>query len=143
LFYLIKKIKYALMADEKAALVAASKRGAIGAKENRMKKIFKLILWPFRIILTIILILLISAIGLSAILAGVLEKIIRRYKRFVVGILIIFRDEILEKNKESIGTINEKVKPSETIIAVLKNVKTGEKKVIRERWYHKILELLR
>jgi len=39
--------------------------------------------------------------------------------------------------------IKEKVQSKETIIAVLKNVKTSEKKVIRERWYHKFLRILR
>lgn len=39
--------------------------------------------------------------------------------------------------------INEKVKMKEEVIAVLRNVKTGKKKVIRERWYHRFLRILR
>lgn len=108
-----------------------------------MKKILKPILWLLKFILFIIVFLLISVMGISAILAGILEKIIRAYKRFIVGILMVFKNEALDKEGESTGTINEKVKSGETIVAVLKNVKTGEKKVIRERWYHKILGLLK
>lgn len=108
-----------------------------------MKKIFKPILWLLKFILLIIILLLISAMGISAILAGILEKIIRTYKRFIVGILMVFKNEALGEEGKSMGTINERVKSGETIVAVLKNVKTGEKKVIRERWYHKILGLLK
>jgi hypothetical protein len=39
--------------------------------------------------------------------------------------------------------IKEKMKMKEEVIAVLRNVKTGKKKVIRERWYHKFLRKLR
>jgi len=39
--------------------------------------------------------------------------------------------------------IKEKVQSKETIIAVLKNVKTGEKKVIQEYWYHRVLRIFR
>jgi len=35
--------------------------------------------------------------------------------------------------------IKEKVRMTEEVIAVLRNTKTGKKRVIRERWYHKFL----
>ena len=110
-----------------------------------MKKFLNILWTIIKFVLAMVLLVVLFVMGLSAILAGLVEKIFRAYKRFIVGILIVFRDEVLGKKAEEkpTGTINEKVDTKETIIAVLKNVKTGEKRVIRERWYHRILKILR